>query len=101
MTGKYQVRSGQVTYQGCPQWCIQFGCRHSPLTVGCDDRPITGLRRQAEDLIVPIYFHDLKTFQLSNMNMVIDTMMAFLGGADPEILSLVIEQPVSCMNNEM
>lgn len=44
------------------------------------------IRREAEDQIVPACLTDLKRIQLVHMNTVIETLVAFLGGADPEML---------------
>lgn len=44
------------------------------------------IRRGAEDQIVPACLSDLKRIQLVHMNTVIETLVAFLGGADPEML---------------
>lgn len=44
------------------------------------------IRRAAEDQIVPPCLSDLKQIQLVHMNTVIETLVAFLGGADPEML---------------
>lgn len=45
------------------------------------------IRRSAGYHVVPPCLADLKQIQLAHMNTVIETMVAFLGGADPEILS--------------
>lgn len=42
------------------------------------------IRREAEDQFVPICLADLKAHQLSHMNVVINTLIAFLGGSDQE-----------------
>jgi hypothetical protein len=44
------------------------------------------LRRAAEDHQVPACLSELKTHQLAHMNIVIDTMISFVGGADTETL---------------
>jgi hypothetical protein len=44
------------------------------------------IRRDTEDQSVPACLTDLKKIQLAHMNTVIETTVAFLGGADPEIL---------------
>lgn len=45
------------------------------------------IRRDAEDLRVPICLTTLKQYQLAHMNTVINTMLVFLGGADSEALN--------------
>jgi len=50
------------------------------------------VRREAEDQIVPPCLSTLKTHQLTHMNTVIDTMIAFVGGADSATLSNGIAQ---------
>src|ERR671912_613587 len=44
------------------------------------------IRRAAEDHQAPACLATLKAHQLAHMNIVIDTMIAFLGGADTETL---------------
>jgi len=45
------------------------------------------IRRAAEDITPPACLTDLKTFQLTHMNAVIDTLIAFVGGADTNTLN--------------
>ena len=45
------------------------------------------IRRAAEDHQAPACLATLKAHQLAHMNIVIDTMIAFLGGADTETLN--------------
>jgi len=45
------------------------------------------IRRAAEDLQVPDCLVTLKQYQLTHMNTVINTMLGFLSGADPEALN--------------
>ena len=45
------------------------------------------IRRAAEDQVVPDCFVTLKTHQLAHMNAVIDTLIAFVGGADASALN--------------
>ena len=45
------------------------------------------IRRSAEDHAVPSCLATLKVHQLSHMNIVIDTLIAFLGGAQPDTLT--------------
>ena len=45
------------------------------------------VRRTAEDQKVPSCLSTLKVHQISHMNIVIDTLIAFLGGAQPEALN--------------
>ena len=45
------------------------------------------VRRAAEDQNVPACLSTLKIHQVSHMNIVIDTLIAFLGGAQPEALN--------------
>ena len=45
------------------------------------------VRRAAEDLAVPACLVDLKKYELAHMNAVINTLVAFMGGAAPENLN--------------
>lgn len=45
------------------------------------------IRRTTEDQQVPACLATLKVHQLAHMNIVIDTLIAFLGGAPPETLT--------------
>jgi hypothetical protein len=45
------------------------------------------VRRAAEDQKVPACLSTLRIHQISHMNIVIDTLIAFLGGAQPETLN--------------
>ena len=45
------------------------------------------VRRAAEDQKVPSCLSTLKVHQIAHMNIVIDTLIAFLGGAQPETLN--------------
>ena len=45
------------------------------------------IRRAAEDLAVPPCLDALKKYQLAHMDSVIDTLIAFVGGADADTLS--------------
>jgi hypothetical protein len=44
------------------------------------------IRREAEDQGVPGCLTDLKRYQLDHMNSVVNTLMAFIGGADTQTL---------------
>lgn len=44
------------------------------------------IRREAEDEEIPPCLTDLQNYQVDHMNTVIDTLVAFLGGADTESL---------------
>src|SRR6266508_5608315 len=44
------------------------------------------IRREAEDELVPACLTDLKTYQVQHMNSVINTLIAFMGGADQQSL---------------
>jgi hypothetical protein len=48
---------------------------------------LQAVRRQAEDLRVPDCLVNLKNLQLSHMNAVISTMVAFMGGATSDTLN--------------
>ena len=50
------------------------------------------IRREAEDQIVASCLSTLKTHQLNHMKIVIDTMLAFVGGADSTTLNNGIAQ---------
>ena len=50
------------------------------------------IRRDAEDLPTPICLATLKQYQLAHMNTVINTMLGFLSGANPELLNQSIAQ---------
>jgi len=45
------------------------------------------IRRAAEDIQIPPCLATLKTHQLNHMNVMIQTLIAFLGGADQEALN--------------
>lgn len=45
------------------------------------------IRRAAEDQAIPPCLEALKRYQLAHMNSVIDTLIAFVGGADADILN--------------
>jgi hypothetical protein len=49
------------------------------------------IRRAAEDLQIPPCLESLKTHQLNHMNLMIQTLIAFIGGADQEALSNGLE----------
>ncbi len=40
------------------------------------------MRREADDEQVPVCLNNLKTFQINHMNLVIDSLLAFMGGSD-------------------
>jgi hypothetical protein len=44
------------------------------------------LRRRAQDQDVPVCLNTLKTLQINHMNAVIDTMMIFMNGGEPDAL---------------
>jgi hypothetical protein len=44
------------------------------------------IRREAEDETIPACLTTLKTYQVQHMNSVIDTLLAFMGGADKQSL---------------
>jgi hypothetical protein len=44
------------------------------------------IRREAEDLTIPACLTSLKTFQISHMNAVINTLIAFMGGSDQQVV---------------
>lgn len=50
------------------------------------------IRRAAEDQIVPICLVTLKKYQIAHMNSVINTMLAFVGGADSNTLNTGLAQ---------
>ncbi|HUG34847.1 MAG TPA: hypothetical protein VMJ90_08760 [Anaerolineales bacterium] len=45
------------------------------------------IRREAEDQPIPPCLESLKSYQLAHMNSVIDTLIAFVGGADANTLN--------------
>ena len=45
------------------------------------------IRRDAEDVQIPACLGTLKTHQLNHMNLMIQTLLAFVGGADREALN--------------
>lgn len=53
---------------------------------------LQSIRRRAEDQTVPACLAKLKGLQLSHMNTVINTMMAFMAQADPNVLVQGIAQ---------
>ena len=44
------------------------------------------IRREAEDQLTPPCLINLKTYQISHMNSVINTLIAFMGGTDQQIV---------------
>jgi hypothetical protein len=44
------------------------------------------IRRNAEDQVIPYCLGDLKTYQVSHMNSVINTLIAFMGGSDQQVV---------------
>jgi hypothetical protein len=50
------------------------------------------IRRDAEDVQIPTCLTMLKTHQLNHMNLMIQTLLAFVGGANQEALKKGIEQ---------
>jgi hypothetical protein len=42
------------------------------------------IRRESEDQVIPYCLGDLKTYQISHMNSVINTLIAFMGGSNQE-----------------
>jgi len=50
------------------------------------------IRREVEDLDVPACLSNLKTHELAHMNAVIDTLVAFVGGASKDTLTKGITQ---------
>jgi hypothetical protein len=49
------------------------------------------IRRDAEDVKIPACLVTLKTHQLNHMNLMIQTLLAFVGGADREALNNGLE----------
>jgi hypothetical protein len=49
------------------------------------------IRRAAEDVDIPACLDTLKTHQLNHMNLMIQTLLAFVGGADQETLNSGLE----------
>ena len=49
------------------------------------------IRREAEDVKIPACLVTLKTHQLNHMNLMIQTLLAFVGGADREALNNGLE----------
>jgi hypothetical protein len=45
------------------------------------------IRREAEDQVIPYCLGDLKTYQVSHMNTVINTLIAFMSNSDQEIVN--------------
>jgi hypothetical protein len=50
------------------------------------------IRRDAEDVNIPACLGTLKTHQLNHMNLMIQTLLAFVGGADQAVLTSGLEQ---------
>lgn len=44
------------------------------------------IRREAEDQVIPHCLGNLKTYQISHMNSVINTLIAFMGGSDQALV---------------
>ncbi len=49
------------------------------------------IRREAEDQVTPSCLGQLKTYQISHMNSVINTLIAFMGGSDQKIVQQGID----------
>ena len=49
------------------------------------------IRREAEDTQIPACLGELKTHQLNHMNLMIQTLIAFVGGANKEELNTGLE----------
>ena len=47
---------------------------------------LQGIRREAEDQSIPPCLGDLKTYQISHMNSVINTLIAFMGGSSQDVV---------------
>jgi len=45
------------------------------------------IRRDAEDQFTPICLGDLRTYQVAHMNTVINTLIAFMGGQEQEVVN--------------
>lgn len=50
------------------------------------------IRRDTEDVQIPACLSTLKTHQLNHMNLMIQSLLAFVGGADQAVLSNGLEQ---------
>jgi len=50
------------------------------------------IRRDAEDVQIPACLGTLKTHQLNHMNLMIQTLLAFVGGANQEALTSGLER---------
>lgn len=50
------------------------------------------IRRDAEDVQIPACLQALKSHQLNHMNLMIQTLLAFMGGTDQETLNQGLEQ---------
>ena len=50
------------------------------------------IRRDAEDVQIPACLGTLKTHQLNHMNLMIETLLAFVGGADQQALTTGLER---------
>ena len=50
------------------------------------------IRRDAEDAQIPACLGTLKTHQLNHMNLMIQTLLAFVGGADQQALTSGLER---------
>lgn len=53
---------------------------------------LQAIRRNAEDQPIPTCLSDLKRFQISHMNAVINTLVGFMGGADQQAVDQGIAQ---------
>jgi hypothetical protein len=49
------------------------------------------IRREAEDQVTPYCLGQLKTYQISHMNTVINTLIAFMGGSDQQVVNQGID----------
>ena len=64
-----------------------LGARELPSTIS----ELQRIRRSAEDLSIPPCLTTLKTHQLNYMNLVIQTLLVFVGGGDQQTLNTGLE----------
>jgi hypothetical protein len=50
-------------------------------------KSLQSIRRDAEDQSTPVCLEQLRSYQISHMNSVINTLIAFLGGADQQVVN--------------
>ena len=75
-------------FEGASQLTSKLSAQQLPEVISNLQR----IRRDAEDVQIPACLGTLKTHQLNHMNQMIQTLLAFVGGADQEELTRGLEE---------